>query len=222
MSVPKAVPRGSMSAAAMAYVRERILSKSFTPGEVVRPEAIGAALGISQTPAREALQALRTEGFLANQPGVGFVVSPLTGDDLRDIFVAHALIASEIAARAAGAVTAAEVAELEAIQFELLAAEKRRLPDEVGARNHEFHRLISRIGGSPKLNRILSIVSHYVPRSFYSSISGWSGASAHDHARILAAFAAGDPAEARAAMYEHIRNAGELLASSFDVDDAGA
>lgn len=200
----------------MAYVRERILGKEYVAGDVLRPDEIGAALGISQTPAREALQSLRTEGFLTNEPGVGFVVSPLTGDDLRDIFIAHSLIAGEIAARAAERISRDEIAELEAIQFELLAAEKRRLPDEVEARNHDFHRLISRLGGSPKLNRILSIVSHYVPRSYYPSIEGWSGESAHDHSRILAAMSAHDVDEARAAMQEHIVNAGEQLAQSFD------
>lgn len=208
--------RRLMSREAMAFIRERILDREFVAGDVLRPEDIGKELGISQTPAREALQALRTEGFLDNQQGVGFVVNPLTADDIRDIFTAHALIAGEIAARAAKKVTDEDLDELDAIQFELLAAAKRRNPEGVEEHNHALHSYISRLGGSAKLNRILSIVSHYVPRSFYGQIEGWPSASAHDHDRILNALRERDADEARAAMHEHIVHAGVLLAERLD------
>lgn len=205
-----------MSREAMAFIREKILAREFVAGDVLRPEDIGKELGISQTPAREALQALRTEGFLDNRQGVGFVVNPLTAEDIHDIFTAHALIAGEIAARAAQRVTDDDINELDAIQFELLAAAKRRNSDGVELHNHELHSYISRLGGSPKLNRILSIVSHYVPRSFYGQIEGWPAASAGDHDRILSALRNRDVDEARAAMHEHIVHAGDLLASRLD------
>ncbi|QGU06177.1 HTH-type transcriptional regulator McbR [Corynebacterium occultum] len=207
--------RGSLSAKVEVQVREQILSKQLAAGSVVRPEDVGRELGVSQTPAREALQTLKSEGFLTTKPGVGFVVASLTAQDIRDIFSAHALVAGEIASRAVSNSSEEQVNELEAVHFELLAAAKRHDWQSVEERNHAFHRQITHMANSPKLAHILGIISRYVPRSFYSSVGGWVDASAHDHEAITAAFREQDSAKARAAMATHMTNAGELLAESF-------
>lgn len=209
------VKRGAMSAAAMDWVREQVLSGALAPATVVRPEEVGRALGISPTPAREALQALKAEGFLSTQPGTGFVVEQLTSADIKDIFTAHAFLAGELTARAVGMAEKHDVDELEAIHFELLAAARRRRSQDVEDRNHEFHRRITHLAGSPKLAQILGIVSRYIPRSFYSEVEGWDEASATDHSAIIEAFRAQDPDAARRAMSDHITHAGDLLAVQF-------
>lgn len=213
---PDAAKRGSLAAMAAARVREDILSKKLAAGTTVRPEDVGRELGISQTPAREALQALRAEGFLNRTQGVGFVVAPLTADDLRDIFTAHAFLAGELTRRAVRNATDADVDELEAIHYELMAAERRRDLERAEERNHAFHRLITQLGESPKLAQILGIVARYIPRSFYVEVEGWDAASAQDHEAILAAFRARDADAAREAMAEHMTNAGRILAQDFE------
>lgn len=213
---PSATRRGSLAAMAAARVREDILSKKLAAGTVVRPEDVGRGLGISQTPAREALQSLRAEGFLNSTPGVGFVVAPLSADDLRDIFTAHAFLAGELAYRAVGNATDEDVDELEAIHYELMAAERRKDLERAEERNHAFHRLITKLGDSPKLAQILGIVARYIPRSFYVEVEGWDAASAKDHEAILTAFRARDAGAARRAMAEHMTNAGRLLAEAFE------
>lgn len=208
--------RGSLAAMAAARVREDILSKKLVPGTTVRPEDVGRELGISPTPAREALQSLRAEGFLISTPGVGFVVAPLSADDLRDIFTAHAFLAGELAYRAVNNATDDDIDELEAVHYELMAAERRKDLERAEERNHTFHRMIARLGGSPKLAQILGIVARYIPRSFYVEVEGWDAASAKDHEAILAAFRTRDADAAREAMAEHMTNAGRLLAAAFE------
>lgn len=208
--------RGTMNTAAAEWVRAQILSRAWAPGTLLRPEEVGQALGISTTPAREALQALRAEGFIGSQQGKGFIVKELTGRDIRDIFTAHAFLAGELAARACARAVEAEIGELEALHFELMAAARRGRTEEVEERNHQFHRHINRLADSPKLQQIIGIVSHYVPRSFYSQVPGWPEASANDHAALIEAFKAGHAEQARAAMAEHISHAGELLAQHFE------
>lgn len=213
---PDAAKRGSLAAMAAARVREDVLSKKLPAGTTVRPEDVGRELGISQTPAREALQSLRAEGFLTSTPGVGFVVAPLTADDLRDIFTAHAFLAGELTYRAVRNAADADVDELEAIHYELMAAERRKDLERAEERNHAFHRLITRLGDSPKLAQILGIVARYIPRSFYVEVEGWDEASAQDHEAILAAFRTRDAEAAREAMAEHMTNAGRILAQAFE------
>lgn len=210
--------KASLSSIAETAVREKILSQELIAGTVVRPEDVGRDLGISQTPAREALLTLKAQGFLNTEAGVGFVVAPLTAADIADIFTAHALLAGEIAARAVENATENDVSELEAIHFELMAASKRKDWEMVENRNHAFHRHITRVANSSKLAHVLRIVSHYIPRTFYSSVGGWVEASVHDHDGILIAFREKDSQKGRDAMSEHMINAGKLLAQNFKQD----
>lgn len=213
--IPVTSKQGSKSSVAIDWVRERVLSGELSTGEIVRPEDVGNALGISATPAREALQALRAEGFLESQPGTGFVAAPLTDNDILDIFVAHAFLAGEVAARAVCAASEDDVDELEAVNFELLAAARRRQWKQVEERNHQFHRRITLLADSPRLAQILGLVSRYVPRTMYSSIDGWAEASSSDHSAIISAFRDRDSSAARRAMSEHIEHAGNLLAEQY-------
>jgi DNA-binding GntR family transcriptional regulator len=198
------------------------MSGELRPGTLVRPESIGEDLGISTTPAREALQALRVEGFLELVPRRGFVVAPLTGQDIRDLFQVQALIAGELAARAAANATARDVAELEALHHELIAAAARSDHERLEEKNHAFHRLINLLADSRKIIWLLGLVTRYVPRQFYSSIPGWPRATMDDHAKVLEVMKAKDLEAARIAMQQHIIHSGELLAAHFDARVAGA
>ncbi len=208
--------RTQLSDEAAAYVRDLIMSGQLPPGQSVRPEVIGEALGISTTPSREGLQALRVEGFLQLLPRRGFIVAPLTGQDIRDLFTAHALIAGELAARAAEMASASDIAELDALHHELLAAAQRRDLTVLEAKNNAFHRQINRIADARKISWVIGLVDRYVPRLFYPSIEGWPEATASDHSDILEAIRRHDQDAARALMATHITHSGDLLAAQFD------
>jgi DNA-binding GntR family transcriptional regulator len=192
------------------------MSGELQPGTSVRPEVIGEALRISTTPAREALQALRVEGFLELIPRRGFQVAPLTGQDIRDLFQVQALIAGELAARAAANATEQDIAELAALHHELIAAASRNDHEKLEEKNHAFHREINLMAESRKTVWALELVTRYVPRRFYSAIEGWPAATVQDHTKLLEGVRAKDAGASRSAMYEHITHAGELLAEHFD------
>lgn len=214
--------RPQLSDEASAFVRGLIMSGELRPGAAVRPETIGEALNISTTPAREALQALRVEGFLDLVPRRGFQVAPLTGQDIRDLFQVQALIGGELAARAASTATDTDVAELEALHHELIAAATRNNDELLEEKNHAFHREINLLADARKMIWALGLITRYVPRRFYSSIPGWPRATADDHAALLEGIRARDPEATRAAMHAHIVHSGELLAAHFDERVAAA
>ncbi|WP_104135487.1 GntR family transcriptional regulator [Cryobacterium sp. Y62] len=213
---PSTRARPQLSDEASGYVRGMIMSGELPPGMAVRAETIGAALGISTTPAREALQALRVEGFLELVPRRGFQVAVLTGQDVRDLFTVQALIAGELAARAAVAATPEDLSELEALHHELIAASARGNLELLEEKNHAFHREINLIAGAPKIIWALGLMTRYVPRKFYSSIAGWPEATANDHAQLLADIRSHDAQASRVDMQAHVEHAGELLAVHFD------
>src|ERR1700750_1583976 len=82
-----------------AYVRGVIIGGAVQPGEFLRMEPIAEAVGVSNTPVREGLLLLRSEGFVRLVPRRGFVVEPFTQQDVRDLFWAEAQLAGELAAR---------------------------------------------------------------------------------------------------------------------------
>ena len=210
------VERRQLSDDVASYLREAIMAGEFGAGESIRAEVIGDLLSVSATPVREALQALKVEGFLQLVPRKGFTVAPLMAQDIRDLFEAHALIAGELAARAAAKAESAQVSELEALHHELMVAAHRGDHDALERKNHDFHRLIYQIADSKRLHWSLGIFAKYVPRRFYSRIEGWPTTTADDHATLIEAISRNDAEAARQAMTEHIRHAGEQLAAHYE------
>lgn len=199
-----------------AYLREAIMVGELPASEFVRMEHVAARLGVSATPVREALMILQGEGAVRWEPRRGFRVVPLSRRDVDDLFAVQAHVAGELAARAAAALTAAQVARLRAVQRELVAAAERGELERVGELNHEVHRTINRAADSPRLAAMLNLFVHYVPRTYYGQVAGWTDATTHEHGPILDALAAADPGLARESMAEHIRHIGQLLTAHLE------
>lgn len=198
-----------------SYVRALIMSGALHPGDFVRLEKIADDLGVSATPVREALHALRGEGFLIFEPRRGFIVAPLSPSDIEDLFLVQADIAGELAARAARVATPDLVNELRELQSALDAATGDGHADDVVDINHEIHRRINGLAAAPKLSFLLSVAVRYVPQPFFVTIEGWVSAAVHDHGIVFAALENNDPEAAREAMRNHILHAGALLATHF-------
>lgn len=216
MSRPPQRSRPQLGDEAVSYVRDLITSGTLAPGDRVRPEAVAAELDISSTPAREALQTLRAEGFLELTPRRGFTVTRVTGDDIRDMFLVQSMVAGELAARAAARRTPELVNRLDSIHAALTSAAQRHDLGELERWNHQFHREINLASGAPRLSWVIQLVSQYAPRRFYASIEGWPATTIADHDGVLEALRAGDAAGARTAMAEHVQHAGEQLARHID------
>lgn len=181
------------------------------PGEYLRLERLAAEFGISVTPVREALQSLRSQGFVLLEPRRGFVVAPLSRQDVKDLFWVQADIAAELAARAAATMTPGTLRELNAIQQAMGRSIRAGRIDLVEEHNHGFHRSINLAARSAKLAWSLGSVARYVPRGLYGRLPDWPRIALEDHRRILAALREADPEETGAAMRAHIMRAGELL-----------
>jgi DNA-binding GntR family transcriptional regulator len=211
------VSRAQLSDEAATYVRELIMSGQLRASEFVRIEKVAEDLGISVTPVREGLLALRGEGFLHLEPRRGFMVAPLTGDDVQDLFWVQAQLAGELASRAAERISEDGIAALERLQDDLDRALSEGDLAAVEEYNHQFHRLMNLAADAPKLAWFLGLSVRYVPRRFYDRIGGWPDASLHDHVPVLEALKTRAPEAARTAMQEHILHIGLLLGTHVDL-----
>jgi len=185
------------------HIRMRIFDGSLAGGEFVRIEQIAQDLGTSSTPVREAMLTLRGEGLVEQQPRRGFVVVPVTEQDVRDVSDVQAYLGGQLAERAASRLDAAGLAGLRAIEDSLEAAFAAGDADGAVRLNHDFHRIINHAAASPKLTQFMSNVIRYVPESVFPNLDGWDEHAIADHRRILAALERGDAAEARSAVAAH-------------------
>lgn len=211
MSTPEVISTPQLGENVAAYVRELIMTGQVREGEFLRVDRLASDLGVSATPVREALQALRGDGFVILQPRRGFMVASLSAQDVLDLFVVQGDVAGELAARAAVRMADEDVEAIARIQGNLDAAAKAGDPVAAEEWNHEFHRVINLAASSPKLLWLLGTVVRYAPRLFYGSIHGWSEASSEDHGDIVVACETHDAELARVTMRSHIVHAGQLL-----------
>ncbi|WP_375000950.1 GntR family transcriptional regulator [Aeromicrobium sp. CTD01-1L150] len=193
------------------HVRELIVTGQVRSGDFLRLDPLAHELGSSVTPVREALNQLVAEGFVELRPRRGFEVLPLTDADLKDVFLAQAMLAGELAARATRTLSPRDLDDLESLQDALEAAAEGGQLSEVERLNHDFHRRINRSVDAPRLGGLLSITTHFAPRDFFPSVEGWADASATEHRGIIDALRAQDADAARRAMEDHVHDAGALL-----------
>lgn len=204
-------PTQRLSPQVARRVREMIVSGEVRGGDALRTEHLAAQFGVSATPVREALMSLSGEGLAELRPGRGFRVVQMSRQDFVDIYDAQAYFAGELAARAATHLTAAELANLYALQDQLVATCARG--DAASERiEWELHALINRIARADRLSWLLRLTVRHAPFRAWSTVQGWSSAAPEDHLPLLRGLSRRNPRIARDAMTAHIRGVGELLA----------
>jgi DNA-binding GntR family transcriptional regulator len=199
-----------------SYVRELIISGTVRPGEFLRIDRIAAEVGVSITPVREGLGILRGQGFVRLLPRRGFVVAPFTQQDIRDLFWAQAVIAGELAARAAKRIDSDHLAQLDHIVKAYEAAIAANDTNVVIDLSHAYHRGINLAAGSIRLARLLDSVVKTVPSRFYATIDGWIDETRHDHPEIVAALRKADANKARRLMEHHISYGADRLIETLE------
>ena len=190
------------------YVREQILSGEFRPGEFLRLERIAEAVGVSNTPVREGLLALRSEGYVELVARRGFMVTPFTAQDVRDIFWMQAQLAAELAARAAESITAEQLDRLKGILDKQGKATDARLGADL---SRAFHEEITAAADSPRLAATLAGLVSQLPDRFYGAIETHLAAIRDEHGLLYKALKKRDVRKASALMESHIVEGGEHL-----------
>ncbi len=216
MEPPVRARRTQLPEEVAAYVRELIISGAVRPGEFLRLETISKAVGVSNTPAREGLLLLKSEGFVRLIPRRGFVVTPFNASDIHDLFWAQAQLASELAARAATKITAEQIAFLERNIVEYDEAIAANSGERIAELGHQFHRAINLAADSNRLALLLGSFVRHLPNRFYAEIEGHLKSTHDEHPVLLKALKAHDADKARDLMAHHIMEGAEQLIASLE------
>lgn len=147
--------RRNLATRAYDELRERLMVGAFQPGQKLTLKFLSERLGTSQTPIREALMQLATEGALIIEPGRSPVVPLLTKSrflELRDIRVALETLA---AMKATPNITPALIEEMRALNETMMTARATRDTETTLATNRSFHFTLYR---QSHLSRLIALI----------------------------------------------------------------
>jgi DNA-binding GntR family transcriptional regulator len=187
-------------------LRDLIVQGELASGAKLNERVLCERLGVSRTPLREALKTLASEGLVALLPNRGAIVTPLTMAKVREAFeVMGALeaLAGELACRN---VTDAQLGEIRAMHFEMLAAHARGDLAQYFRNNQAIHFAIVAASGNETLAATYRNLNANVRRARYmanTSQSRWDKAVT-EHEQMLAALAARDGSRLQRMLVEHL------------------
>lgn len=176
-----------------ARLRDMILFGHLAPGAPVTIQGLIADLGAGMTPVREAIRRLTAEGALLPQGNRRVAVPQMSAAMLDQVAFARLAIEPNLAARAAGRLTPAEIDRLEAIDGKVnRAIEAGNLPDYLAA-NHAFHFALYEAADAPVLLDLARSLWLRAGPSLRAVIDRFGRETAPDlHREALAAMRAGD------------------------------
>ena len=178
---------------------------TFSPGDRLREEDVGARLGLSRTPIREALRRLESDGIVEHRPRVGAVIRVLSHTELVELYEMRIVLERTAAQMAAKHCVKAEIEALDALNDQIDA--ERENPDLGAALNQDFHRGLYLAGrnrflleAARALNSSLLLLGPTTYR-----IPGRIDVVVKEHRDIITALRNGDPQAAADAAEAHLQ-----------------
>lgn len=210
------------------FICDEIATGQLLPGNRLNIEQLAPRYGVSQTPVREACVRLKRDGLATNGPDNKLQVVPITRMYVREIYLVRSVLEGLAAEQAAENLSPTELNALgDSLERGTLAIEQ----GDAGAYRASgalLHELIHRAAGNHALSRELrSLRVHAAHIIGYSKQKfGDPLAREHheEHRMIFNALVGRDSPEARSAMENHIRRAGERIVQLIEPEptEAGA
>jgi DNA-binding GntR family transcriptional regulator len=146
--------RANLAEQVYAELKGQLHDFRLVPGDRFSEAEIGARLGVSRTPVREALFRLRNEGVLDVESKSGWFVRPIDFAKLEQLYDLRVLLESASVARLCGLSEASP--ELDGLKAVWLVPSAERLADgrEVGALDEQFHATLVRAAGNDEIARV--------------------------------------------------------------------
>lgn len=190
-------------------LRRRILDGVYMPGERIPEERITTELGVSRPPVREAMRLLQQEGLLTAIPRRGVIVTPLTANDVREIYaVRHAL--EKLAVELALPIQDRDrLSPLWAAVEDMERAAKTGLTSELPILNLRFHQALARLPGNKRLAHAYDELAAQLQMCmainlrFRERLLGDPKESVERHAHLVRLIEAGDVSAVLAALDDH-------------------
>ncbi len=205
-----------LAEAAYVKLRNMILTGELPPGTAITENAIVDRLEIGKTPVREAMRRLVLEGLLEVTPRLGYTVTPVTREDVENLFQIRTVLeaaAAQLACERLDDASIDRLAELSLIGY--------TVDDEVSMNtylgvNAEFHDIIGQASGNHRLMDMIANLMTESRRFIHMAIlSDAHGERVRQqHEEIVEAFRRRDKAAVGAVMAAHVDDGRQVVLDS--------
>jgi DNA-binding GntR family transcriptional regulator len=203
---PIPIARRPLHEEAAERLRDLIVQGRLAAGVRLNERLLTAQLGVSRTPLREAFKVLATEGLVELLPNRGAIVSqmdPVRLSESLAVMGALEALAGELACANA---TDAQVNEIRALHYEMLAYHARGDLAGYFKFNQAIHLKLVKYSGNATLYNVYRQLNGNVRRARYManlSKERWD-AAVREHDEILAALGARDVKRIKALLSDHL------------------
>ncbi len=194
-------------------LRNLLVQGEIAPGAKLNERALCEQLAISRTPLREAIKTLAAEGLIVLLPNRGAIAVMLTEQDARDTFDVIATLEARSGALAAQRITEAELVEIRALHYEMLAHHARRNLQGYYHLNALIHERINLAAKNPVLTQTYRAVNARLQAlRFRSNVDEekWDSA-VRDHEEMLRALTARDGDALSAVLISHLETKRDVV-----------
>lgn len=204
-------------------LKAHILARKFQPNEKLSVDRLAKLLGVSRTPAKDAINRLAADGLITIEPRVGSFVTPVTTKDIWEIFSLRLLHETYAAEEGFDNVTQVEINEMEEIVTQMASCiEGNQYRGE--EHNHfieldrRLHRLII---DSPRNSRLTHIyeglgVHINIARAYFVKELENASQGQQEHERIVQAYRDRDLGALKAVLKIHITSVRDLVLQSVE------
>ncbi|MFC5522010.1 GntR family transcriptional regulator [Polaromonas jejuensis] len=200
------IPRAALHEQVAHHLRQMLVENRIPPGAKLNERELSEVLNVSRTPLREAIKMLAAEGLVELLPNRGAIAVELTEADVLNTFEVMAGLEAQSGELAAQRITDAELVEIKAMHFEMLAAYTRRDLPTYYRLNAAIHSAINAAAKNPVLIATYNQVNARLQALRFRSNQDeekWKDA-VNEHEQMVAALSARDPAAMRAVMSTHL------------------
>ena len=220
------IDRRDLTDKAYDLLKAHILARKFQPNEKLSVDRLAKLLGVSRTPAKDAVNRLAADGLITIEPRVGSFVTPVTTKDIREIFSLRLLHETYAAEEGFDNITNADIAEMEEIVTQMASCIEN---DQYRSGEHNrfidldrrLHRLIIDSPRNSRLTRIYESLGVHIniARVYYVKELKNAGQGQQEHEAIVEAYRRRNLSALNAVLEVHITSVRDLVLQS--VETAG-
>jgi DNA-binding GntR family transcriptional regulator len=202
------IPRAALHQQVTQRLRQMLVEGRIAPGAKLNERELAEVLQVSRTPLREAIKMLAAEGLVELVPNRGAIAVALGEADVLHTFEVMAGLEGLSGELAAQRITAEELAEIRAMQFEMMGAYTRSDLSNYYRINSMIHAAINAAAKNPVLTSTYNQVNARLQAlRFRSNQNGekWRRA-VKEHEKMVEALSARDGAALRALLQQHLYN----------------
>lgn len=189
-------------------VYAQLMSQKILPGSRISIDNLARELGVSQTPIREALSRLEAQGLIVKTHLIGFSAAPQVDRARFDqLYEMRLLLEPFVARKAAIGIDSQQLAALQRLAAEMRGEGGGAIANysEFAQLDGEFHDIIARACGNDLMRETLASLHTHIHLFRLFPHSGATTKANSEHAELLGALEAHDPAAAERTMRNHVK-----------------